>query len=129
MRRVVQYYLLLVVLFVVHVLEEVWGNAWFIESLYGNLQVFILANLLFLIIPLIIFYFIVKKHRWAFYLGYGFAGFMILNGLDHIVELILFQRYVNGAAGLFSGILFIPIGFLLIFSLKKRIPKKKNLLL
>ena len=110
---------ILLFLQIAHNLEEIFGNAWFIESMYGGLRNFVLIMIILFIIPLIIFYFVVNNKKAAYPLALIYACIMILDGLIHIIETFIFKKYFNGSAGLFTGIFFIIIGTMLVYPLKK----------
>ena len=111
---------------VIHILEEIFGNAWFIEDIYGGLRNFVLIMIILFIIPLLIFYFVVKNKKLAYPLSLIYASIMILNGLTHIIETLIFKKYFNGSAGLFTGIFFVIVGQMLIYYFKKEYETKKS---
>ena len=118
-------FLLLIVLQALHVLEEVWGGAYFIYAIYGGIEIFLLIMTLLFLPPLLLFYFVYQKKRWAYSLSFVYAGILILDGLDHIIELILLRAYFHGAAGLYTGILLMMTGVVFIYSLWKDQSGKK----
>lgn len=117
---------ILLFLQIAHILEEIFGNAWFIESMYGGLRNFVLIMIISFIIPLIIFYFVVNNKKVAYPLTLIYVSIVLLDGLIHIIETFIFKKYFNGSAGLFTGIFFIIIGIMLIYHLKKDMIQKEN---
>ena len=55
-----------IVFHAMHIIEELWGNAWFITSLYRNAQNFLIINTALWLIPLLLLYFIWRKKQWAY---------------------------------------------------------------
>ena len=110
---------ILLFLQIAHNLEEIFGNAWFIEDVYSGLRNFVLVMIILFIIPLFLFYFVVKNRKIAYPLSLIYGSIMILDGLTHIIETFIFKKYFNGSAGLFTGIFFIIIGTMLVYPLKK----------
>ena len=109
----------LLLLQIAHIFEEILGNAWFIEELYGSLRNFILVMIILFIIPLFLFYFFLKNRKLAYPLILIYVSIMLLDGLIHIIETLIFKKYFNGSAGLFTGIFFIIVGTMLIYYIKK----------
>lgn len=98
-------YLLLIVLQAIHVLEELVGNATFIDSVYGGKVNFLFIMSLLLLIPIFLTYaFAVKNKKWAFYLLYVYGAVMVIDGISHIIQ---------KEAGVYSGIGFIIVGILI----------------
>lgn len=121
MAKIFVYYILLLLFHILHVVEEIFGNAYFIESFYGGLRNFLLIMILLWVIPAILFYFLLKRNKAAIYLSLIYSIIIIIDGLDHIIEFFIIGKYFNGAAGLFTGIIFLPLGILLIISLRREI--------
>ena len=118
MDKVVKYYVLLLFVHAVHLAEEAFGKAYFITSVYGTLQKFLIINILLWVIPVVLLYFVAQKKRIALYLALAYPFVMIIDGIDHVIEFFL-VGYVGGAAGLITGIIFLPLGFLLLYELRK----------
>ena len=111
--------LFLLILHFVHIIEEIAGDAWFIADVYGSTKTFIIIMIVLYIIPLIFFYLFLNNNKFAFYLIFIYISIMILDGIVHVIEMIIMKKYINGAAGLFSGIGFIIVGLLLFHYLRK----------
>ncbi|MBI5065727.1 HXXEE domain-containing protein [Candidatus Woesearchaeota archaeon] len=126
MDKLNKFYFLLLFVHAIHLVEEVLGNAYFVESVYSGLRNFLIINVALLIIPAVLFYFVSKRQKIALYLAFAYPSIMILDGLDHVVEFFLRNAYFGGAAGLFTGLLFLPLSILLILSLKQALPKKRK---
>ena len=118
--RAVIFYLLMILAHVAHVFEETWGGFW-IESRIGQ-PAFLAINWLLFAIPVVIFYFILDRKRWAFQLGMLYAGFMGLQGIGHNVATIVTGRYFGGFAGGFSGLVMALIAWPLIHHLRREMP-------
>ena len=125
MAKIFIYYILLLLFHILHVVEEIFGNAYFIESFYGGLRNFLLIMILLWAIPAILFYFLLKRNKAAIYLSLVYSIIMIIDGMDHIIEFFIIGKYFNGAAGLFTGIIFLPLGILLIVSLRRELIRHK----
>ena len=110
---------ILLFLHILHILEEILGRAWFINGIYGGLKNFIIWMVILFIIPLVFFYLALKKKKVSYYAIYIYAGVMIIDGLTHIIEFIIYKKYFDGSAGIFTGIGFVLIGIPLIYNLKK----------
>ena len=113
---------ILLITHIAHVIEEILGKAWFIDDYYGGLNNFIMVMLMLFLIPLVIIYFVLKQKSWAYYLSIIYASVMILDALTHIVDAIIYKKYYHGSAGVFTGIIFIIIGSLLIYFIIEEIP-------
>ena len=98
-RNVLLFYALLLLLQISHVLEEILGQAWFIDDFYGGLRSFLMVMMLLFLPPVVLFYFILKRKRWALYLGFAYAVIMILDGTDHVIELFGSGAYFGGFRG------------------------------
>lgn len=121
MSKIFIYYILLLLFHALHVVEEILGKAYFIESFYGGLRNFLIIMILLWLIPAILFYFLLKRNKTAVYLSLIYPIIIIIDGLDHVIEFFIIGKYFNGAAGLFTGIIFLPLGILLIISLRREI--------
>lgn len=95
--------LIVIVLHALHFIEELWGNAWFITSLYGNARNFLIINIALLLIPVTLLYFVWQKKQWVQRLVPIYAIAMIIDGLEHWVSWWWRGQYVDGAAGAFTG--------------------------
>ena len=115
-----KYYILLLVVHGVHIIEEILGNAYFIDSFYNGLSNFLIVNIILLSVPAILLYFVVHKNKIAIYLSILYPIIMLIDGTDHVIEF-----YLNSSvAGIFTGIIFIPICILLFFEMMKIIKKR-----
>jgi len=112
-------YVTLLFLTFIHFIEEVWGKAWFIESIFGGLLWFFILHIILFTAAMMIFIFFLKGEAWAFALSFVYAGIMIIDGLSHIVDFFRISMYFGGAAGLFTGIGFILVSVFLIRYLYK----------
>jgi hypothetical protein len=106
---------------VAHILEEIWGRFWLMDTSFG-LGWFLVANWVLFCIPVIVFYFVLHEKRWAFYLSMIYAGIMILNGVGHSIATIVTGRYFGGFAGGYTGITLLLIGPPMIHYLRKGMP-------
>src|SRR3989344_824004 len=70
--QVGKYYFLLLLVHGLHLIEEVFGNAYFIEAVYGGIQNFLIVNIILLIIPAVLFYFVSKRQKIAVYLAFAY---------------------------------------------------------
>src|SRR3989344_8425353 len=93
-----------IVFHAMHIIEELWGNAWFITSLYRNAQNFLIINTALWLIPLLLLYFIWRKKQWAYRLVAIYGIVMVTDGLEHWASWWLRGQYFDGAAGAFTGI-------------------------
>ncbi len=119
--RVVFFYLLMLAAHVAHVFEEVWGRFWMIDAFFG-LGWFLVVNWLLFCIPMVFFYFVLHRKRWAYHMSVLYAGFMIINGIGHNAATVVTGRYFGGFAGGFTGMAFLLIGPPMIYYLRKGIP-------
>ena len=111
--------LLLLILHLAHIIEEIFGNAWFIEKFYGGINNFIIITGILFLISLLFCYLFIINAKFSFYLIFIYSVILILDGFDHIIEIIVLKKYFNGVAGVFTGIGFIIIGLLFLRSLKE----------
>lgn len=116
-RRIFALYIGLLVTFVAHVLEEIYGNFKAIEYL-GQLW-FMVINWIFICILAALLYFILIGKRWAYICGIIYAGLLTLNGLAHNIGLSITGQYYGGVAGSFTGLAYLVIGPILIVELRK----------
>jgi phosphoglycerol transferase MdoB-like AlkP superfamily enzyme len=117
---VVLFYLLLLLAHVAHIMEEVWGRFWLMNAVYG-LGWFLVVNWVLFCVPVAILYFLLLGKRWAYFLGMGYAGLMVLNGIGHNVATIATGRYFDGFAGGYSGIALVLVGSLLLYALRQEL--------
>lgn len=120
MHKIIYYYLLILIVHALHILEEISGNAYFIESFYGGLSIFSLVMLILFLIPVIIFYFLIKNKKFSYYLAIAYSVIIILDGFSHIIEPLVMDKSLV-FAGTYTGIIFIPLGILLIYEARKQI--------
>ncbi len=111
-RKPVLVFALLLVTHLIHIIEEVMGNAYFIESLYKSLTNFLIINIILLVIPIILLYFVFLKKKIAYYFSIIYAGIMIVDGLDHVIRWY---------AGFYSGFALIVLGVFLVYYLYKEL--------
>ena len=126
MKKIILLLLLLLFLHLAHIIEEILGNAWFIEKVYGGINNFIIIMSVLYLISFLFFYLFIRNVRFSFYLIFIYIVILILDGIDHIIEIIVLRKYFDGAAGVFTGIGFIIIGFLSLYYLKKYKPYKQQ---
>jgi hypothetical protein len=88
--KAIPFYLLLLVGHMAHVFEEIWGRFWLIDAVYG-LGWFLVVNWILFLIPVAIFYDVLRGRRWAYSLG-------ILSG--RILPLGVIPRTVQALARL-----------------------------
>lgn len=115
----VKYYLLLWFLHLLHILEELIGNAWFIQSIYKTTEKFLIINLILWLIPVALLYFRNTKNKKIYKLFFVYPLIMVLDGIDHIITLIVTGNYLEGSAGVITGIALILISVLTIQSFRK----------
>jgi|GEM_PF-3206837 len=111
-------FLSVLAVYVGHVFEEGWGRFQPIERVFG-LGGFLALAWILLLVPMAVFYLVLKKVRAAYGLGILYAGLMSLNGLYHIVALAVTGRYFDGFAGSITSIPLIVLGPLLIRALRQ----------
>jgi len=126
MKKVILFYVLLLAVHALHLIEEIFGDAYFINGFYNGLNNFLIVNILLLLIPAVLLYFVLKDNKVAFYLAFLYPAVMIMDGIDHIIEFFIMGIYLGGAAGLITGLVFLPISILLILRLKHTLPRKKK---
>lgn len=119
--KVILFYLLMLVGHLAHVFEEIWGRFWLMDAVFG-LGWFLVVNWVLFCIPIVLFYFVLREKRWAFYLSMIYAGVMILNGVGHNIAMMVTGWYFGGFAGGHAGIALILIGPPLISYLWKGMP-------
>ncbi|MDD5362422.1 MAG: hypothetical protein PHN88_09840 [Ignavibacteria bacterium] len=117
-RKVILFYLLLLLFHAAHILEEVWAKFWPVGRYY-SMETFILLNWILFALPIACFYFYLLDKKWAYYTGLIYAFIMILNGLGHNIATIVTGKYFGGFAGGFSGIGLILSGIPLFCYLRK----------
>ena len=123
-KKVVLFYLLLLLFHTAHILEEVWAGFRPVGK-YFSMETFIILNLTLYAVPLAFFYFYLLNKKWAYYISLAYAYLMILNGAVHNIATIVTGKYFGGFAGGFSGIGLIIFGVPLIYYLRK--DKKENI--
>ncbi|MBI2632733.1 hypothetical protein HYW75_07040 [Candidatus Pacearchaeota archaeon] len=109
-------YLSLIILHILHLLEEIFGMASFIITSYKNTYLFLFINIILLIIPISLIYAFSKKKKWAYLISYGYSLLMIIDGIEHLI---------TQEAGIYTGIGLIIFSFLLIIYLTKEIKNRK----
>ena len=109
-RKEVLIFVLLLITHFIHIIEEVLGNAYFIESFYKSLANFLIINVSLWIIPIILLFYVIKKKKIAYYFSFIYGLIMIFDGLDHII-----RKY----DGVYSGFALVILGLLLVYYLWK----------
>ena len=122
--RAVRAYLGLIVFHVAHILEEVFGNFVVLRRL--GLGAFLAVNWVLLCLLAAVFYFWLLGRRWAYWMSVLYAGFMVLNGLGHNVMTLATGRYFDGYAGGFSGLGLAVWGLLLLTSIRRKEPGRRQ---
>ena len=107
-RKVILIFVLLLITHLIHIIEEVLGNVYFIESLYDGLINFLIINIALWIIPIILLFYVIKKKKIVYYLSIIYGLIMIFDGLDHIIR---------KDSGFYSGLALVILGLLLIYHL------------
>ena len=107
-KKVLKFYILLIIFHFLHIIEEIIGGASFIDNFYGGVGNFIIVMGILFIIPVLLLYFTLRKNRLTYYLSYVYAVIMIIDGLEHMIGF---------TAGAYTGIGLIILGALLSFSL------------
>jgi hypothetical protein len=120
-RRLVFFFLLMLLWHLAHVFEEIWGGFWMIDRL-GGLGRFLIVNEILFSIPVVLLYFVLQQRPWAFRLSIVYGAVMILNGLGHNLGTWLTGRYFGGFAGGFTGIGLVAIGGPLVYYLWRAMP-------
>lgn len=119
-QKFTRYYVLLWFFHLLHIIEELIGNAWFIQSVYKTMQNFFIINLVLWIMPIFLLYFRNTKNRKIYKLFFLYPVIMVIDGIDHIITLIVTGNYLQGSAGVITGTLLIVVGILTIQSLWKK---------
>ncbi len=122
-KSVINLYSIAIMLQLFHVGEEILGNAYFIQSFYGGSTYFLIAMLLFLCVPIVLLQYVKQNRHWAYRFSFVYAIVLIIDGIDHLIEYAVLGKYFNGAAGVYTGIGLIGIGFALAMALRKGMHK------
>jgi hypothetical protein len=122
---IIKLFLLMLVGHVAHILEEVWGRFWLIQTVYG-LGWFLIGNWLLFCIPAALLYGVLQRKRYAYILSIVYAGVMILNGLGHNIATVMTGRYFDGFAGGYTGIGLVFVGLPMIHFLHKAMPTSQK---
>lgn len=109
-RKVVLFFVLLIIMHILHILEEILGKAHFIEEIFNGTINFLMINILLISIPIFLLYTVIIKKKLAYYLTFVYAFLMIIDGMDHII-----RNYT----GFYTSILFIILAPILLFYLLK----------
>lgn len=124
-RKIIFLYLLMLVGHFVHVFEEIWGHFWILNTI--GLKLYLTINVVLFCIPVVLFYFVLHKKRWAYKFSLLYVSLMGLQGIGHNVATIITGKYFDGFAGGFSGILLLIIALLLLYFLwKEGFQKRKE---
>ena len=67
--KLIKYYLLLLTLHAAHIIEEVLVSAYFITDFYNGLGNFLLIQVVLLLIPVALLYFVTKQSKTSVYLS------------------------------------------------------------
>ncbi len=121
--RVFYWFLFVLMLHISHVFEEVWGRFFLIDAVYG-LGLFLVINAILLSIPGVLFYFVMRASRRAYWLSMGYAAIMVVNGIGHNIATLATGWYFGGFAGGVTGILLAVAGIWLILVLWREMPRK-----
>jgi hypothetical protein len=115
-KKIIFFYLLLLLFHVAHVMEEAWGRFWLMNEIFG-LGWFLVINWFLFSIPVFIFYFLLQNKKPAVYLALIYAVIMVINGLGHNIMTLATGKYFGGYAGGFTGIFLILTGVPLAYML------------
>jgi len=124
-KKLVIFFLLMLINHIAHVFEEVWGQFFLLNRV--GLGTYLIVNLILFCIPVMFFYFVLYDRLWAIKLSIVYAVFMSIQGLGHNIATIISGRYYDGFAGGFTGIGLIIFGFGLIYYLLKELRTRKFL--
>ena len=124
-KKLVIFFLLMLINHIAHVFEEVWGQFFLLNRV--GLGTYLIVNLILFCIPVMFFYFVLYDRLWAIKLSIVYAVFMSIQGLGHNIATIISGRYYEGFAGGFTGIGLIIFGFGLIYYLLKELRTRKIL--
>jgi hypothetical protein len=120
----IRWYLVLLALHLVHVVEEIYGR-FFVLGALGGPGPFVLVNVILFAIPTVVLVLIWRGYRWALYAGVAYAVIMTLNGLAHIVGFLVTGRYMGMFAGAISGIAFLVVAPMLAAHLRRELRQTK----
>jgi hypothetical protein len=119
--KVIPFYLLMLLGYIAHVFEEIWGRFWLLNKM--GLGWYLTGNGLLFCVPVVLFYFILNRRRWAYLFSLVYAGFMGLQGLGHAAATLMTGKYFDGFAGGYSGIGLLVISLPMILFLWKEMPQ------
>ena len=115
------FYLLLLIGYQAHLFEEITGGFFVIEK-SGGLGNFLIINWLTFSFFIFVFYFILKRKRWAYIVGLILAVGMTVNGLVHNIAAVVNFSFLGEVAGEYSGIALLIIGPVSAYYLLKGMP-------
>lgn len=119
-RKFILLYGILLIFHALHIIEEALGGALFIDTIYGGLSNFLIISSLIFLIPLSLFYFVLKGNKIAYKLSYIYPVIMVFDGSWHIISLILNEEYLfTSSVGAYTGIGLVFFGILFFYSLWK----------
>ncbi|KQC14664.1 MAG: hypothetical protein APR63_05390 [Desulfuromonas sp. SDB] len=122
---IISLFVLMLIFHLAHVLEEVWGSFFIMDSVLG-LEWFVVINGILWCVPLIILFFLIKGKNFAYKVAIIYAFIMVINGFAHNVLTLITGKYYRGFAGGITGIGLVLTGvLLLVFIWKKFIIIKK----
>lgn len=124
-RRIILFLLLLIFFHAAHMLEEVWARFWPVGRYYSQ-ETFLILNLVFFAIPLVMLYYFLIEKKWSVYLCLVYGIAMTLNGLGHNIMTLSTGKYFGGFAGGFSGIGLIAAGVPLAYFAFKHLKEIKS---
>jgi len=119
MKGFIKYYILLIVFQVAHTLEEIFSKFSFIESFFKGLNNFIIAQVVFWTIPIVLLYLVINKNKVAYNLSYLYASILVVDGFYHLWFLSKGEYIGTLGAGAYTGIGLIIFGALLFYNLLK----------
>ena len=109
-------YLAVLIIHSSHIIEELLYKADFITTSYGGTTNFLLINVALLCIPIILLYYALQRKRWALLTSMVYAAIIILDGIVHIAQWTI-SKTPSESAGIITGIGFVIIGLILLYSL------------
>ena len=127
--NVFTFYSILLILHALHILEEVWGNAFFIRTWYRSFRVYLVLEITAYTIAVVLCYFTLRKNQLAHNVSYLYAGIMVFDGFYHGAILLSQGKYFGGGAGAVTGLGLITFGALLAHALwrEKYPPNQKSI--
>lgn len=119
--RLLLTYILMLIAHQAQIFEELWNHSFLLTALGDG--VYILASWLLFCIPITILYFVFLDKKWAYYLSFVYAVFMMFQGVERIVLSFVEGTIASTLPVVLTGAIVYVIGIPMVYYLYMNIER------